>query len=54
MSPVMQAQDKRRSAPENNIYTVLLAIAFLGVLAIAGLVVYMCYTQYGTIFKIAS
>jgi len=53
MSPIMQAQDKRRSATDN-LYTVVLAIAFLGVLATAGFVAYMCYTQYGMIFKIAS
>jgi hypothetical protein len=52
MSPVMQTQDKR--APKsNNLYTVVLAIAFFMVLATTALVAYLCYTQYGTIFKIA-
>ncbi len=53
MSPIMQAQDKRRSATDN-LYTVVLAMAFLVVLATAGFVAYMCYTQYESIFKIAS
>jgi hypothetical protein len=53
MSPITQTQDKRESA-SNNLYTVLLAIAFFAVLATAGFVAYMCYTQYETIFKIAS
>lgn len=53
MSPVMQTQDKRASASDN-LYTVVLAIAFFAVLATAAFVAYMCYTQYGTVFKIAS
>jgi len=36
----------------NNVYTVILALAFFAVLATAALVAYKCYTQYGTIFKI--
>ncbi len=53
MSPIMQTQDKRVSVPDN-LYTVVLAIAFCVVLATAALVAYLCYTQYETIFKIAS
>ena len=53
MSPIVQTPGKRASIPDN-LYTVVLALAFLIVLATAGLVAYLCYTQYGTIFKIAS
>ncbi len=53
MSPIMQTQDKRTSVTDN-LYTVVLAIAFFSVLATAAYVVYLCYTQYETIFKIAS
>lgn len=35
----------------DNLYTALLAIAVGAVLATAGFVAYMCYTQYGTFFK---
>jgi len=36
----------------DNLYTVILGIAFCVVLATAALVAYKCYFQYGTIFKI--
>jgi hypothetical protein len=36
----------------SNVYAVYLALAFGGVAACAAYVAYMCYTQYGTIFKI--
>lgn len=37
--------------PVNNLYTVVLALAFGIVLATAALVAYKCYFQYGTLFK---
>jgi hypothetical protein len=36
----------------NNLYTIILALAFCTMLATAALVAYKCYFQYGTIFKI--
>ena len=36
----------------DNLYTVILAVAFGVVLATAAFVAYKCYFQYGTIFKI--
>ncbi|MHC4665127.1 MAG: hypothetical protein ACYS9T_04105 [Planctomycetota bacterium] len=36
----------------NNLYTVILVLAFAVVLATAAFVTYKCYTQYGTILKI--
>lgn len=53
MSPIAQTPGGKFSAPDN-IYTVLLAIAFFIVLATTALVAYLCYTRYETIFKIAS
>jgi len=53
MSPITPTAGKRVSVPDN-LYTVVLALAFFIVLATAGLVTYLCHTQYGTIFKIAS
>jgi hypothetical protein len=53
MSPIAQTPGQKFSAPDN-LYTVLLAIAFFIVLAASALVAYQCYTQYETIFKIAS
>ncbi|MHC4396661.1 MAG: hypothetical protein ACYS1A_13500 [Planctomycetota bacterium] len=38
--------------PSDNIYTALLALAFLVVLAATIYVAWMCHVQYGTIFKI--
>ena len=50
MSPDGPARGKKITPPDN-IYTVLLAIAFCVVLAAAVLVAVMCYAQYGTIFS---
>ena len=51
MSPDVPNRDIKVAA-SNNVYTVILALAFFAVLATASLVAYKCYTQYGTIFKI--
>ena len=51
MSPVMPSRGKKIVAADN-LYTVVLAVAFLVVLATAVFVAYQCYTQYDTIFKI--
>ncbi len=53
MSPTAQARGKKITAPDN-LYTVILAVAFGVVLATAAFVVYECYVQYGTIFTIPS
>ena len=50
MSP--NAQRKVSNLPtSSNIYTIILAFAFAIVLTTAAFVAYMCYFQYGTIFK---
>jgi hypothetical protein len=41
-----------KTVPASNIYTIILAVAFCVVLATAAYVAYMCYNQYGTIWKI--
>jgi len=51
MSPVVQSRVKKITATDN-LYTVILAVAFFVVLASAIFVAYQCYTQYDTIFKI--
>ena len=51
MSPAIPGRGKKVTAPDN-IYTVILAVAFCAVLATAVFVAYQCYTQYETIFKI--
>ena len=51
MSPVVQSRVKKITAADN-LYTVILAVAFFVVLASAIFVAYQCYTQYDTIFKI--
>jgi len=51
MSPVLQSRGKKITASDN-LYTVILAVAFCAVLATAVFVAYQCYTQYDTIFKI--
>ncbi len=51
MSPVIPSGGKKIFVPDN-LYTALLAIAFLIVLSAAGLVTFLCNSQYGTIFKI--
>jgi hypothetical protein len=49
MSPEGQI---KKPAAMSNVYTVVLALAVLVVIATAGLVAYKCYFQYGTLFKI--
>ena len=44
--------NRKKTAAPNNLYTVILALAFCIVLATAALVAYKCHMQYGTIFKI--
>jgi len=51
MSPDGQTRSTRAAA-FNNLYTVILVLAFCIVLATAALVAYKCYYQYGTILKI--
>lgn len=51
MSPNGQTRGGKIVAADN-IYTVVLAVAFASVLATTMFVAYMCYSQYGTIFKI--
>jgi hypothetical protein len=51
MSPEGQSRGGKAVA-SNNLYTILLALAFFAVLATAALVAYKCYFQYGTILKI--
>jgi cell division protein FtsL len=51
MSPVLKSGSKKITAADN-LYTVVLAVAFFVVLATAVFVAYQCYSQYGTIFKI--
>jgi flagellin-like protein len=41
-----------KTVAASNIYTIILAVAFCVVLATAAYVAYICYTQYGTIWKI--
>jgi hypothetical protein len=49
MSPNGQS---RRVNASNNLYTVILALAFLAVLGTLAFVAYKCQMEYGTIFKI--
>ena len=51
MSPNGQAPS-RKFVPPDNLYTVILAIACGLVLATVVVVAYMCYVQYGTLYKI--
>jgi len=51
MGPIVQSRGKKITAADN-LYTVILAVAFCVVLATAVFVAYQCYTQYETIFKI--
>ncbi|MBC8472924.1 MAG: hypothetical protein H8D56_25975 [Planctomycetes bacterium] len=51
MSPNGQARGKNITIPDN-VYTIILALAFCAVLATAAYVAYQCNQQYGTIFKI--
>lgn len=51
MSPVAQSRSNKITAADN-VYTVILAVAFFAVLATAVFVAYQCSAQYETIFKI--
>jgi hypothetical protein len=51
MSPIVQSRVKKIVASDN-LYTVILAVAFFVVLATAIFVAYQCNSQYDTIFKI--
>ncbi len=51
MSPNGPAQGKNVKVPDN-IYTVILAVATGAVVAVAVLVLFMCYKQYGSIFTL--
>ncbi|HUU16764.1 MAG TPA: hypothetical protein VMW72_06420 [Sedimentisphaerales bacterium] len=51
MSPNGQTRGKKVTVPDN-LYTIILALAFCAVLATSAFVAYQCYTQYGTIFQI--
>ncbi len=51
MSPNGQARGKKVTVPDN-LYTIIIALAFCAVLATAVFVAYKCYMQYGTLFKI--
>lgn len=42
----------RQLAAQNNVYTIILALAFCTVLAAAVFVACKCYFQYDTIFKV--
>ena len=43
---------KTKVTAESNVYTGLLALALLAVVASAGFITYLCHTQYGTILKV--
>jgi hypothetical protein len=47
----MQSRGKKIAVPDN-LYTVILALALVSVLATAGFVAYLCHSQYETLFKI--
>ncbi len=51
MSPDGQSRGEKATT-SNNLYTIILALAFFAGLATALLVAYKCYSQYGTILKI--
>ena len=51
MSPNGQARGKKVTTTDN-LYTIVLALAFCAVLATAAFVAYKCFMQYGTIFKL--
>ncbi len=44
--------NKQKVAASNNLYTVILALAFGVVAATAAFIAHNCYSQYGTFFKI--
>jgi hypothetical protein len=41
-----------KTVAENNLYTVILAMAFAVILVTSAFVAYKCYTQYGTFFSV--
>ena len=45
-------QGKKQKAAPNNIYTALIGLTFLIVLATAGFVAWKCFTEYNTILNI--
>lgn len=51
MTAMWQARRGKGLAP-NNLYTVILGLAFCIVLATAALIAYKCYFQYGTVFSV--
>jgi hypothetical protein len=51
MSPDRQGRGEKVTAP-SNLYTAILALALGAVVASAAFVVYMCYSQYNTVFRI--
>lgn len=51
MSPDGQTRGRKLIASDN-LYTVILAVAFCVVLATVAFVAYKCYVHYETIFKI--
>jgi uncharacterized membrane protein len=52
MSPERQGRSGGREAASSSLYTAILALAFGAVVIVAAFVAYVCYYQYGTIFKI--
>lgn len=52
MSPIGQSRAKNTNSIPDNLYTVILAIAFGIVLATAIFVAYKCNAQYETLFTI--
>ena len=51
MSPNIQTRENKFHVSDN-VYTVILGLAFFIVLASIALVTFKCYTQYSTIFGI--
>jgi hypothetical protein len=51
MSPIVQSRVKKIVASDN-LYKVIISVAFFVVLATAIFVAYQCNSQYDTIFKI--
>ncbi len=52
MSPIGQSRGKKMDGAPDNIYTVILVVAFGVVVTTAAFVAYQCYTQYGAIFTL--
>ena len=49
---VMRQARSGKGLASNNLYTIILGLAFCIVLVTAVLVAYKCYFQYGTVFKV--